>query len=337
MDELDQFLIGRQITDGWVIEQSHLVQRDTTSVCRSYIARNPAGRVAFVKILDPRATGSLEEAQQQLGQFIYQCHVTDVCGSRNMRRVIRGLAKGVLNTPAPFSLPLHYLIFEWAERDVRSHFEPEEPRHVATILRWLHHVATAMTELHFSEIVHQDIKPAHVMVMPDLSAKLGGLSRAYHQTTPRDSDAEERDPTYLAPEHLYGVPVRTLEDRLGADMYAFGGSVFFLFCGVSLNAQLSRMLDPMHHWTRWRGGFAEVLPYVTATMNEVLRIAITGFDPLIAARLGTALRELCDPDPERRGHPANKQGHGSRFSMERYVSLFDLLATHAEYQLRKAG
>jgi serine/threonine protein kinase len=337
MDELDQFLIGRALIDGWTVAQPHLVQRDAATACRSYVARHADGRVAFVKVLDPRADGSLEQAQRRLAQFIYESHITEICGSRNMRRVIRGLAKGVLNTPPPFSLPLHYLIFEWAERDVRSHAEPYEPRHMAMILRWMHHTATAIAELHYSEIVHQDIRPANVVVMPDLSAKLGGLSRAYDQRAPRDSQPQDGDPTYLAPEHLYGEPLRTLEDRFAADMYAFGGSVFFLLRGLSVNAQLSRLLDPMHHWTRWRGSFADVLPYVTAAMDEVLHPAIADLGPLIAARLGPALRQLCDPNPAHRGHPANHQGHGSRFAMERYVSLFNLLATHAEVELRRAG
>lgn len=286
--------------------------------------------------LCPRGNGSLEEAQRQFAQFIYEREVTEVCTERRMRRVIRGLATSTLKTPPPFALTLHYLIFEWAERDVRSYLDPDERHHLAVLLRWLHHTVTAIQELHYSEIVHQDIQPANVVVMPNLSAKLGGLGHAFRHSKPRDTDGRERDPTYTAPERLYAEPIRILEDRLAADLYAFGGIVLFLICGVSLNAQVSRALDPMHHWSQWRGSFTDVLPYLVTAFDEVLQEAVLPLDPMIRKRLEPALRQLCDPNPKSRGHPDNRGGAGSRYGLERYVSTFDVLATHAEWQARKA-
>lgn len=337
MDEIDQFIIGRELAGGWVVEAPREINRDAASACRCYLARNKREQTAFVKILDPRANGSLQEAQRQLEQFIYERHVTDVCTKRNMRRVIRGLEYGALQTPPPFSLTLHYLIFEWAERDVRSHFDPDERAHVATILRWLHHTATAVGELHYSDIVHQDIKPANVVVMPNLSAKVGGLSRSFHNLAPRDPELDERDPTYAAPEVLYREPVRGIEQRFAADMYAFGSLVYFLLSGLSLNAEVSRIIDPMHHWSRWRGTLSDALPYIIPAFDAALRSAIENLDPLDAERLAPALRELCSPDPAHRGHPSNREGSGSRYGFERYVSLLDLLATRAEWRARKAS
>jgi serine/threonine protein kinase len=337
MDEFDTFMVGRELEGNWIIEAPREIQRDTASACRSYLARNKENQTAFVKILDPRANGSLVEARNQLEQFIYEGHITEVCATRNMRRVVRGLHQGAMQTPPPFSLTLHYLIFEWAERDVRSFFESDERAHIATILRWLHHTVTAIGELHFSEIVHQDVRPANVVVMPNLTAKVGGLGRALHSSVPRQMQQEERDATYAAPEILYGEPIRSIDQRFATDMYAFGSLAYFLLSGLSLNAEVSRILDPMHHWSRWRGTLSDALPYVLPAFEEAFHVAITNLDPLVAQRLGPALRELCSADPKYRGHPSNRQGSGSPYGVERYVSLFNLLASEAEWRTKRAS
>ena len=45
------------------------------------------------------------------------------------------------------------------------------------------------------------------------------------------------------------------------------------------------------------------------------------------------VRQLCDPDPRERGHPKNKIA-STKYSLERYVSTFDLLAKRAEWATR---
>jgi hypothetical protein len=50
-----------------------------------------------------------------------------------------------------------------------------------------------------------------------------------------------------------------------------------------------------------------------------------------------AVRQLCEPDPRLRGHPGEKLGHHNPYSLERYVSKFDLLAKKAEYGLIGKG
>jgi serine/threonine protein kinase len=337
MDELDHFLIGRELSEGWTITAPHETQRDAVSACRAYTARNVDGRDAFVKVLDPRANGSLEEAQQQLEQFIHERHVTDVCASRNMRRVVRGIASGTIKTDPPFSMTIHYLVLEWGPHDVRSFLHPDEQVHLATTLRWLHHTATAIGELHYSEIVHQDIRPANVVVMPNKSAKVAGLGHSHSHKAPRADSTATRDRTYLAPESLYGGRPMSLDDRLAADLYAFGSLCFFLIAGVSLNAEVARRLDPMHHWLNWRGTFPEALPYVTAAFDDVLAGVSADLTWEKSGRLMATIRQLCHPDPGVRGHPANIQGAGARYGMERYISLFDMLASRVEWERRKAS
>jgi serine/threonine protein kinase len=336
MDEIDEFLIGKTLNGGWTITEPRHVQRDASSANRSYVARNANGDKAFVKVLDPRANNSLEEAQEQLSQFIYEKDVVGKCGLRNMKRVIRGLEYGDIRTPAPFSLSFHYLIFEWAESDLRSQINLDERAHLAVIYRWLHHVAGGLRTLHHNEIVHQDVKPANVLVMENRTAKVGDLGHAYQHGEPR-SGILARDPAYLAPEMLYGRAADTLDSRRAVDMYAFGGMVCFLASGLSLNAALGTELAHMHHWSIWRGSFEDALIYVRRAHEVVIEKVIAELPALNKDRLSNAIRELCDPDPTVRGHPANLQGSGARFGFDRYESLFDLLARHEELERRRAN
>jgi serine/threonine protein kinase len=337
MDELDSLLIGHSLAGGWVVQEPRHVQRDAASACRSYLARNSKGQNAFVKVLDPRANGSLEDAQNNLSQFIYEKDVVDVCTHRNMHRVIRGLEYGTLKTPEPFSFSLHYLVFEWAECDLRSQIDLDERAHLAVVLRWLHHAATGLQQLHFSEIAHQDVKPANILVMPNRTAKLGDMGRAHRHSVPQSSFTQERDPTYSAPELLYGRTIQSFDDRCAADMYAFGGLVFFLVTGTSLNAELTREMATLHHWSTWRGTFEDAMPYVRRTFEAIMHRAVVTLDPAVIDRLAPVMRQLCDPEPEQRGHPANRNGDGPRYGFQRYVSSLNLLAAGAEWRRNRVA
>jgi eukaryotic-like serine/threonine-protein kinase len=87
---------------------------------------------------------------------------------------------------------------------LRSQIDLDERSHLAVVLRWLHHVATGLQQLHFSEIAHQDVKPANILVMADRTAKIGDMGRAHRRAVPMNYLKQERDRTYAAPELLYG-------------------------------------------------------------------------------------------------------------------------------------
>jgi eukaryotic-like serine/threonine-protein kinase len=120
-------------------------------------------------------------------------------------------------------------------------------------------------------------------------------------------------------------------------MYAFGALVFFLVTGTSLNAELTRELAAIHHWTKWRGSFEDASIYVRRAFETVMHQVILNLDSTVADLLAIAMRQLCDPDPAQRGHPANRSGHGPRFGFQRYVSLFNLLAAGAEWRRNRVA
>jgi len=54
----------------------------------------------------------------------------------------------------------------------------------------------------------------------------------------------------------------------------------------------------------------------------------------VQSRLMDLLRQLCHPDPARRGHPKNL-GRANAGSLERYVSILNTLALQAELDLKR--
>lgn len=59
MDELDRFVLGSTLADGWKVSGLHEVARDQPNRCRTYQAIHPTKGRGFVKVL-PAATGDLE-------------------------------------------------------------------------------------------------------------------------------------------------------------------------------------------------------------------------------------------------------------------------------------
>lgn len=85
-----------------------------------------------------------------------------------------------------------------------------------------------------------------------------------------------------------------------------------------------------HLYTVWGGNYSEVL----AEIRDALGLALEEFSLCVPGEqlrkpLREAVSQLCDPEPSRRGHPSNRQGSANPYSLERYVSLFNLLAQRA--------
>ena len=119
-------------------------------------------------------------------------------------------------------------------------------------------------------------------------------------------------------------------------MYLLGSLVVF-FCtqGYSMTHLLMAGLPKEHHFTRWRGTYAEVLPYLEGTFANVIRQIKAEVLGDFAEKLGELVKQLCNPRPELRGHPRNIEARGNSYSLERFVSQFGNLASRAEISLKR--
>ncbi len=117
-------------------------------------------------------------------------------------------------------------------------------------------------------------------------------------------------------------------------MYHFGSMISFMFSKVHMTAYFVNHLDHSHRWFVWGGTYAEVLPYVQAAFAKALEEIEPNVSQQYRMELTEMIRQLCEPDPTRRGHPHNRLlGPLSQFSLNRYISRLDYLARKAELDM----
>jgi serine/threonine protein kinase len=231
---------------------------------------------------------------------------------------------------------VQYLIFELASGDVRSQLDAADQFDTAWALRSLHQIANGLKQLHGLGIAHQDLKPSNVLSFPDDGSKIADLGRSACKelTSPYDDHKVAGDRSYAPPELLYGhIDGDWTRRRIGCDAYLLGSMVVFLFHRVAMTTLILDNMERSHHWRAWDGTFEEVLPYLRDAFGYALRDIGPAFPPYLRDELTCIARELCEPDPRLRGHPANRTTRQNQYSLERYVSRFNLLASKVELGL----
>ena len=311
----------------------------------SYLVQSDRGPRAFLKALDfTKALQAPDPAlafQGMTEAYNFERELLLKCNQRHMDRVVKAITDGLVRIDgAPAGGVVQYLIFELADHDVRAELALLPDLELAWVLRVLHHIATGLHQLHSADIAHQDLKPSNVLVFRrekvSKVADLGSASYRGHDG-PKDHIPFPGDYSYGPPELLYRhVDPDWNKRRLGCDAYLLGSMVVFFFTELSATSVLMSEMHADHHWLNWRGSFDEVLPYIRDAFSRVLAtFAESISNTTLRSELTQVVEQLCEPHPRYRGHPANIRGLGSQFSLERYVSKFDLLATRAELRMFK--
>ena len=102
-----------------------------------------------------------------------------------------------------------------------------------------------------------------------------------------------------------------------------------------MTALLLNKLDPVHRPNYRRGSYELVLPYIQAAFADAMQEFSEQIPTAFRAKVTLIVSQLCQPDPKLRGDPANRRNYAGLFGLDRYVSALDLLAFHAEVQLKK--
>lgn len=300
------------------------------------------GQRAFLKALNlERILGDSDEPLIALDAairiFNFERELCERC--QRMDRVVTILDSGDVRTDTSNPLTIvPYLIFEQATGDVRAFLEATRDLDVAWALRTLHHVANGLQQLHRVDIAHQDVKPSNVLVFGRDLSKIADLGNASSrsQQGPFDNHQLAGAKAYAPPELLYGQLASEFnERRLACDMYLLGSMLAFFFTGASMTSMLMQHLPvplrPRIINGHWSGDYNSVLPFVQEAFAKSLdEFGVTVPDPL-RADLVLLLRQLCDPDPKRRGNPRARMAlHGNPYSLEYFVSRLHALATRIE-------
>ena len=333
-------LEGLQLDGEWTVGPRVDLGADATggnfSCCYNVTRRD--GAKAFLKALDfSRALAAPDPArafEALTVAYNFERDLLTMCANRRMDRVVRAVGDGKVNVENRPEMVVQYLIFEFADCDLRKQLALMGNVETAWKLRALHHMATGLMQLHRSDIAHQDLKPSNVLVFGGAESKVSDLGCASlkNASGPRDDREVAGDPGYAPPEILYGfISPEWSFRRIGCDLYLLGSMVVFLFTGLSMTSLICGYVSAGHRWSEWRGTYSDVLPYVRDAFGQAVPTFATQIgDDTLRSSLVEVLRQLCDPDPSQRGHPINRALRGDPLSLERYVAQFDLLARRAE-------
>jgi serine/threonine protein kinase len=338
-----QQLLGKTLTNGWKVVEKVPRSPVATGGCFSegYIVESPNGVRAYLKALDYyEALGHPDPAtvlQGMTAAYNFERELLRKCNTDRLDRVITALDDGSVSVdPGNPAGVVQYIIFELADDDVRNHIASFKAFDLAWCLRSLHHITIGVYQLHKSGIAHQDLKPSNALVFRGAGTKLGDLGRACYDghNGPFDNHEIPGDCSYAAPELLYGQLATGWEQRRCCDLYLLGSMVVFFFTGLSMTSLLLDQLDESQHWERWGGTFEEILPYIRDAFDKAMELVVACIPPELQADIPPVVRYLCEPDPKLRGHPLNRRNpSGSHYSLERFVSGFDLLARKAEFKI----
>jgi len=178
-------------------------------------------------------------------------------------------------------------------------------------------------------VAHQDTKPSNILDFERQGRKIADVARG--RRTPHDQDIVAGDSAYAPPELLYGVaPTDQGARRFGCDAYHLGSMVVYFFTRFGATSLLISEMPPGSRPGQWAGTFQQLLPQLEDAFSRVLEHFSAQVDERFKPELTSVVRELCCPDPAFRGHPKNRSGNVKQYSVERYISIFDRLATRAE-------
>ncbi len=338
-------LEGKTLPGGWVVVGKIAQPLGATGGCFSfgYLVETSDGRKGFLKALDYSAAFSSQDppisvALQQLTESInFEKYVLARCRDRGLDRIVISIADGTFTDGRAGIDTVEYLIFELADGDARNHMAIVSKVDLVWRFKTLHHIATGLEQLHRNDIVHQDLKPSNVLVFNHDHSKLADFGRAAcaGQNPPHACLVFPGDWTYAPPDVLYEFCLPDLQIRqLSFDAYLLGSMVVFFFTGAGTTALLLHEMDPAYaDWQHFNGNVDDAKLHLRDAFGKALAKIQIDIPETCRADVIPIIQQLCDPDPSLRGHPGEKRGSLSQFSLERYVTRFDLLLKRAEVGL----
>jgi serine/threonine protein kinase len=345
-----EHLMGRRLTGGWKVIESVATSGTGGAFSICYRVEHDDGRMGFLKALNFQAAshgpGTLPDRLKRfLDAYIFERDLLRDCGTRRLSRVIQLLDHGEIVLGPRLEDTVPYLILEQADGDARRFREAMKQIDCAWVFRTMKHVCLGLEQLHGVNAAHQDLKPSNVLTQSDgHEMKLGDLGRADRQGAigPWSDWEVPGARSYAPPEQLYLAFGRTWEERKAGDLYLAGSLGAQLFIGHNMTALMQQKLPLDARAGVWSGSYADVVPmlehahaHVLAALNSILLSEVP--DAALADPYVTAVAQMTQPDPSKRGHPRDRRSKTSSFALRRFVSRFNELATRTELALRRGA
>lgn len=340
-------LYNRKLSTGWFVKEKIEKKDNQTgsffSVC--YLVEKD-GETCFLKAFDIMKFNSIMPGRSMMDvmnemstAYKYERDLSEYCKRKHVTKVSFVREAGEEFVPGfSFSI-VPYLIFELAEGDVRTQLSFSGELDYAWRFKSLHEIAVGLKQLHAVEVSHQDLKPSNILIF-ESESKIGDLGRSMCKSMdgPYNKEIFTGDWSYAPPELLYGFYEKDWLKRVFAtDCYLLGSLVVYYFAGISMSALLRQHLPHNFSWEKWKGTYDQLIPY----LNDAFARALDEFESNInredlKKELRKLVEYLCNPFPEKRGHPTSIITRGNNYSMERFISTLDVLKRKAEIRIKTA-
>lgn len=341
-----EHLMGCRLANGWTVIEPVASSGTGGAFSVCYRVERDGGQRAFLKALNfqraSQGPGSLADRLKQFANaYVFERDLLLECGTKGLSRVIQLLDHGDIALGPRLEDTVPYLILEEADGDARRFREAMKQIDCAWIFRTMKHVCLGLEQLHGAHAAHQDLKPSNVLTQSDgREMKLGDLGRAERNGTsgPWSDWGVPGARSYAPPEQLYQEFGRTWEERKAGDLYLAGSLGVQLFTGHNVTALIQMKLPLSARAGVWRGNFSDAVPLLEHAQAEmlsdldgILRTEVP--DKSLIEPYISAIAQMTQPDPSKRGHPRDRTSMTSSFALRRYVSLFNRLAARAEWTL----
>lgn len=304
----------------------------------SYTARHiVTGQRAFVKAINLgkalQKANFVDEVANLLNSYKFELHLSNKCRDKDMNHVVKMLDHGYAEIDDSPIGRVPYIVFELAGLDVRRYLAATSSFDTVWALRTAKHAAQGLFELHRIGVAHQDVKPSNVLVCTEVS-KLADLGKAAEYGNPQETDDAvfAGDLTYIPPELRYNqLDPDWFRRRIPSDLYQLGSLITFLITQVTMNELMTKHMASQVLPQLWGDPYQKVLPYLeTAFALSLEDFEAAIMDRSIAADLTQIVKELCDPDPARRGRTRRSKNSSPVLLLEGYISRLEHLAQRVE-------
>jgi hypothetical protein len=215
---------------------------------------------------------------------IKELHLPDGVGAAERQvfeeRVLReARAAGRLNDPGVVTVydvvrehGTTYIVMELIEATTLSDLVAQRgPLPQDAVARLAEQLLSALRTAHAAGVVHRDVKPSNIMVLPNGRVKLTDFGIAQSTDDPRltTSGILVGSPVYMAPERLRGQ-----DADAGSDLWSLGAVLFFAVEGyaaferASTAATMHAILTEVPYLTRCHGPLASVIMGLLNTHPE---------------------------------------------------------------------
>jgi serine/threonine protein kinase len=329
-------LTGKTTPGGWLIgDQVSFSNGHTGGHFSDCYFVEKDSKKAFLKALDIERF-DIVQVMGLLAGFEYESDLLALCRQRKLGRIVQVIESDKVerdpNAP-PVLRYVPFLIFELAEGDIRDSVDLSKAVSDQWRFQILHQTTLALLQLHKEQIAHQDLKPSNVLRFGDQRLKLGDLGRSSlrGKPAPHDSMAVAGAQNYAPFEQSYSyLREDWLERRLSTDVFHLGCLVVFSFTNICLPEYvLSKLAEP-YRPGNWGDSYELVIVHIHAAVVEALAELSSEFPERFRAELLDIVRDLCHPDPIKRGRTGLKLTTATGpLWLERYVSRFDILEKKA--------